>query len=583
MPDTSGSPYPGLMPYREEDAPYFFGRERDQRLIRANLFAARLTILYGPTGVGKSSVLRAGLLHQVRSEAELARQAGAAPRVTAVYLSEWQDAPLPRLKVALRAVLAAAGGGEHSERTADPPLAALLQAIGDHTNAYVMVILDQFEDYFLYHPGPQATAFDAELAEAVNREGLPAGILISIREDAFAQLDRFELDIPRLFDTYLRLPYLDHAGAAAAIRRPLERQNESVAAPAAQVQIEDRLVDAVIDQVRIGRVTLSDIGGGTVGQGAERAEDVRVETPYLQLVMARLWEEERRQGSAMLRLATLERLGGADRIVATHLDEALDHLTLEDQDIAARLFYYLVTPSGDAITLRASDLAAFTGLPEQGIVPVLQKLVAGGSRVLRPVGAATLTDAPHPRSSKAAGGEIRYEIFHDILARPIADWRRRHLAQAALETGSSGRKAARTVLWVDDHPENNSYELSAMQDIGIRFVQSLSTEDALEQLRRARFAAVISDMGRPGDDRAGYTLLDAMRQRGDATPFIIYAGSSRPDHREEAHRRGALGSTNTFPELFRLVTRAARSHRPRGGGPDSRGRFPPRSSPGPAL
>ncbi|MGI8915772.1 MAG: response regulator [Chloroflexota bacterium] len=566
MPDTRDSPYQGLMPYREDDAPYFFGRERDLRIIRANLFAARLTILYGPTGVGKSSVLRAGLLHQVQAEVEQARLADTAPRVTAVYLSDWQDAPLPRLKAALLNILTAASLGERQDLTASPPLADLLQAIGDHIDAYVMIILDQFEDYFLYHPGPEATAFDAELAAAVNREGLPAGILISIREDAFARLDRFETDIPQLFENYLRLQYLDRDGAVSAIRRPLERYNELVAEPDAHVQIEDRLVDAVIRQVRIGRVTLGDFGGGTVGQGEGRGENVHVETPYLQLVMARLWDEERREGSATLRLATLERLGGADRIVATHLDQALDQLTPAEQDIAARVFYYLVTPSGDAITLRAPDLAAFTGLPEREIVAVLQKLVGGGSRVLRPLGVVTPTTTLPAHSGKAAVGEVRYEIFHDILARPIADWRRRHLAQATLETASTGRKAAPMVLWVDDHPENNAYERNAMQEIGIRFTQSLSTEDALEQLRQVRFAAVISDMGRPGDNHAGYTLLDAMRQRSDATPYIIYAGSSSPEQLEEARRRGALGCTSTFPELFRLVTRAARAHRPGRGG-----------------
>jgi hypothetical protein len=39
-------PYVGLQPYREEDRDFFFGREREQRIIPANLHAARLTVLY---------------------------------------------------------------------------------------------------------------------------------------------------------------------------------------------------------------------------------------------------------------------------------------------------------------------------------------------------------------------------------------------------------------------------------------------------------------------------------------------------------------------------------------------------------
>src|SRR4029453_5877168 len=62
-------PFKGLSPYDEDDARFFFGREKAQRIIRANLLAYPLTVLYGATGVGKSSVLRAGVVHQLHREA----------------------------------------------------------------------------------------------------------------------------------------------------------------------------------------------------------------------------------------------------------------------------------------------------------------------------------------------------------------------------------------------------------------------------------------------------------------------------------------------------------------------------------
>ena len=55
------TPYKGLMPYSEEDAPFFFGREAEREIITANLLASRLTLLYGASGVGKTSILRAGV------------------------------------------------------------------------------------------------------------------------------------------------------------------------------------------------------------------------------------------------------------------------------------------------------------------------------------------------------------------------------------------------------------------------------------------------------------------------------------------------------------------------------------------
>jgi CheY-like chemotaxis protein len=124
------------------------------------------------------------------------------------------------------------------------------------------------------------------------------------------------------------------------------------------------------------------------------------------------------------------------------------------------------------------------------------------------------------------------------------------------------------VLWADDQPENTVFERRSLEALGVRFDLSSSTEDALSRLGTTSYDAVISDMGRPPDSRAGYTLLGAMRQRGDRTPFLIYTGSNAPEHKAEARRQGALGSTNRADELFELVLSALgiEGTRPRWGG-----------------
>jgi CheY-like chemotaxis protein len=112
------------------------------------------------------------------------------------------------------------------------------------------------------------------------------------------------------------------------------------------------------------------------------------------------------------------------------------------------------------------------------------------------------------------------------------------------------------VLWVDDRPENNIFERRALEALGVRFTLSTSTEDALNKTLLARYDAIISDMGRPPGPRAGYTRLEALRKRGDQTPFIVYAGSDKPEHKAEARKHDALGSTNRPQELFQLVLTA---------------------------
>ena len=65
------TPYKGLMPYEEGDAAFFFGRQKYQKIIIDNLLASRLTVLYGTSGVGKTSVLQAGVARHLR---DLARK-----------------------------------------------------------------------------------------------------------------------------------------------------------------------------------------------------------------------------------------------------------------------------------------------------------------------------------------------------------------------------------------------------------------------------------------------------------------------------------------------------------------------------
>ena len=113
-----------------------------------------------------------------------------------------------------------------------------------------------------------------------------------------------------------------------------------------------------------------------------------------------------------------------------------------------------------------------------------------------------------------------------------------------------------TVLWVDDNPSNNIFERQALEALGATFVLSTSTDDALAVLKRRSFDLIVSDMGRPPDGRAGYTLLEKLRSLGDRTPFIIYSSSRTLEQQDEARRRGALGSTNRPDELFGLVLSA---------------------------
>jgi len=116
------------------------------------------------------------------------------------------------------------------------------------------------------------------------------------------------------------------------------------------------------------------------------------------------------------------------------------------------------------------------------------------------------------------------------------------------------------VLWVDDRPSNNRYEVEALTSLGMHVSLSTSTDDALSKLSvHGPYDVIISDMGRPSDAQAGDTLLIAVRRRGDATPVVIYAASRSAEHFNMAVQRGAVGCTNQPDELIEMVSNALRS------------------------
>ena len=97
------SPYVGLVPYGEEDAAFFFGREEEKRIVGGNLRAFRLTLFYGESGVGKTSLLRAGVVHDLRTHAlaEAAARLERPPFAISVF-SAWRDDPLAALMEMIR-------------------------------------------------------------------------------------------------------------------------------------------------------------------------------------------------------------------------------------------------------------------------------------------------------------------------------------------------------------------------------------------------------------------------------------------------------------------------------------------------
>jgi hypothetical protein len=407
-------PYRGLAPFREQDAEFFFGRDRERDVICANLIAWPLTLLYGPTGVGKSSVLQAGVLPHLRKQRRYDLDGNSSPESVVVVFNSWRDEPAPELARSLReATKAVLNEDLPNAESASRPLLQTLESWTTRRLGPMLIILDQFEEYFNY-PSEGADAFGDQFARAVNRTDLQAHFLISIREDALARLDLFKGRISRLFDNYLRITHLSVTDAQEAIEGPIRTYNLAPENRLKQASVAPDLVAAVLTPLAADEYAPAQVSFEGVGRVMGRASrGPQVQMSYVQLVMSRLWDEERRLGSRSLRLETLDALGGVLRVVQAYVDDVLNNFSDDDRRVAARVFRYLVTPSGTKIAYTAADLQVYADVPAIEIEGVLKRL-AGDIRIITKVG-------PSPRPPHAD----RYEIFHDVLGPAVLDWSRR--------------------------------------------------------------------------------------------------------------------------------------------------------------
>jgi CheY-like chemotaxis protein len=174
--------------------------------------------------------------------------------------------------------------------------------------------------------------------------------------------------------------------------------------------------------------------------------------------------------------------------------------------------------------------------------------------------AAPTGPSPAPAAGNAAAPAPRGDgaFAHDPLA-----------TSPALGAGIDGRLTRevldrKTILWVDDNPDNNIAERRALGSYAMQFVLARSTAQAEGLLDPAApFAAIISDMGREGDREAGLALLGRLRETGVETPYFMYttrtiATTLGPVARE----RGARGITGDPDELVEMVVAATRRATP---------------------
>ncbi len=314
------SPFRYLAPFTERDAGRLHGRDRDLAALVEQVGVRRVTVYSAPSGTGKTSLLRAGLV----------------PRLTALGARAVYLAARPDSGAALGAAIDGwrGGGGER-----------------------LVVVLDQLELELTGGAGRPAL-----VAQALDVEHPDVALILSVREDFLGRLlaadPRLQAGVP-----VLRLPPLDRAGARAAITEALAEHH---------IAIDPALLDTLLaDLLAAGAAIAPELGWGT---------GPAVYPPHLQLACSVL-HDALEPGADRLTLAHYRRLGGFDAIVGEQLERVLEsELDATASRIARDLFVALVTAAHTRAHRSEAELVELDGgrHGEAAVRAVLESLAGRG-------------------------------------------------------------------------------------------------------------------------------------------------------------------------------------------------------------
>ncbi|GAA2596274.1 hypothetical protein SMC26_00945 [Actinomadura fulvescens] len=373
------SPYVGLRAFAAEDRGLFFGRARETRDVAALWQANRLTVLYGASGVGKTSLLQAGVIPRVSTRnADIWPVGRVAPRpagttgnpFVAALLASWSPEEEPAAG-SLRDFVR--GRPERVDRYGDP--------------LPTLISIDQAEELFSDFPRltEERDEFLTELAELLGeRSGTGLRLLLSLREDYLAAVLPYENMLAQGARARFQLRPFESAAALEAARRPLEGTHRRFAAGAAETLVED---------LRTIRLTAADGTRSTVLVDT-------VEPVQLQVVCAALWASLPSSVSKITSIHVREH-ADVDRFLARFCGRALSAVAAEHDLPASRIRAWL---RHTFITELGTRGTAYEGLTQTAGMPNAVVHALEDRHILR---------------AEQRSGSRWYELQHDRLIEPI--------------------------------------------------------------------------------------------------------------------------------------------------------------------
>ncbi len=365
MPPEGDSPFPGPRPYNEDETSFFVGREPDLVELLALVRSHRRVLIYGRSGVGKSSLVNAGLVPQLQN-------LGRVLPVVRCHELSGPDAPGISSARSLLQSLVNTVKSDHGLSDAVTREAPN----GGYDN--VILVFDQLEALFLAEGGSRSEceSFFMELEDALDstRE---LRVVYVLREDFLGELDSFSELIDDRLRWRRRLAPLTTQAARTAILLPLLRVGTRVQEAAAEA-----LVRQLTERRKSG--------------GAKVLKDY-VEPLELQIACDRLWREwcQRPSADEELTAAWVDTRDwvteGLRDFYQAVLVDAMGAFGVPERRLRHWFEQHLLTPTGSRGLLRRGEQQT-GGLPN-AVIDLLER-----GRLIR---------------SSNRDGDTWYELAHD--------------------------------------------------------------------------------------------------------------------------------------------------------------------------
>jgi serine/threonine protein kinase len=330
------SPYPGLVAFQEEESDRFFGRGRDVLQVLSRLREHPLAAIIGPSGVGKSSFVRAGVIPALKASGE---------RWEAFVLRPGRQ-PLTALATMIQPLTTSVKSSiqdkinEHErlvQRLRDEPgyLGAVLRQRSVQRNEKIVLFVDQFEELYTLQPDEaQRRAFVACLSGVADDAQAPLRVVLSLRSDFLDRVGEDKRFADELARSLILLQPLGREQLREALKAPIEQLGHTFES---QLMIEEMVA------------ALATTPGAL---------------PLLQFAGSMLWEA-RDQERKMLTHASYMHMGGISGVLAQHADQVVHALSPPTQKLVRSLFQRLITAEGTRAIVEISELADLATDPKE--------------------------------------------------------------------------------------------------------------------------------------------------------------------------------------------------------------------------